>query len=402
MKQKQINQGWKEFELGEICEINPKKSEVSQVNKSTLVSFVPMADLNEKKINFDIKDSRKIGDVFSGYTYFGESDVLLAKVTPCFENGKSGVAKNLKNKIGFGSSEFHVLRAKESILPELIYFIISDNRFIGLGKRQMSGTGGLKRLSLNYVKKYPIYLPILPDGTPDLKKQKQIVAILEKAEGLKDKRKGLDELFDEYLKSVFYEMFLKENFEEKELNKICNFIDYRGKTPKKTDSGIKLITAKNVKLGYINDNPEEFIAEEDYESWMTRGFPNPGDVLFTTEAPLGNVAVLGQFKKIALAQRIITLQCNSNLNSIYLMYFLLSPNFQNRLKKDTTGSTVRGIRSKEFKKIKIPLPPLPLQKKFASIVEQIEKIKGKLKDEKKDADELFNALMQKAFSGELI
>ncbi len=88
---------------------------------------------------------------------------------------------------------------------------------------------------------------------------------------------------------------------------VTKFIDYRGKTPKKTNNGIPLITAKNIKNGYISNEPREYINEATYASWMKRGIPQKEDVLFTTEAPLGNVAQINTGGKIALAQRIITM-----------------------------------------------------------------------------------------------
>ena len=107
-----------------------------------------MADLKTHEIHFEIKQNQRLKDVYSGYTYFAEEDVLLARVTPCFENGKSGIASNLKNGIAFGSSEFFVYRAdKQKILPEIIYYFISSKAFIDNGKNYMSGTGGITEIN---------------------------------------------------------------------------------------------------------------------------------------------------------------------------------------------------------------------------------------------------------------
>ena len=125
-------------------------------------------------------------------------------------------------------------------------------------------------------------------------------------------------------------------------------IDYRGKTPIKVKEGIPLITAKNIKKGYINEEPREYIEIKNYEKWMTRGIPEKGDIAITTEAPLGNVAQLNFENKFALAQRIITLT-DIKLNKKYLFFSLLTPYFQIQLKKYSTGSTVEGIKSKSLK-----------------------------------------------------
>jgi type I restriction enzyme M protein len=148
--------------MQDVCEINPKKSEVKSLPENTIVSFVPMADINEDKSDFIPKEERKLSEVFGGYTYFKDDDVLIAKVTPCFENGKAGVAKNLKNGIGFGSSEFHVIRCSEKVLPSFIYLIATTERFKKEGKNQMTGTGGLQRVPKDFIANFHFPLPPIP------------------------------------------------------------------------------------------------------------------------------------------------------------------------------------------------------------------------------------------------
>ncbi len=144
-------------------------------------------------------------------------------------------------------------------------------------------------------------------------------------------------------------------------------IDYRGKTPRKTLFGIPLITAKIVKDGRIM-TPNEFIASEDYELWMRRGIPEPGDVVMTTEAPLGEVAQLDS-RKIALGQRLITLRGKPDLiDNTYLKFAMQSAFVQNQLQARSTGTTVLGIRQSELKKVEIPLPPLDEQSRIAHVL----------------------------------
>ena len=144
-------------------------------------------------------------------------------------------------------------------------------------------------------------------------------------------------------------------------------IDYRGKTPRKTLFGVPLITAKIVKDGRIM-KPDEFIAPEDYDLWMRRGMPEPGDVVMTTEAPLGEVAQLDS-RKVALAQRLITLRGKPDLiNNTYLKFVIQSAFVQNQLKARSTGTTVLGIRQSELKQIKLPLPSLDEQRQIAHIL----------------------------------
>lgn len=134
-------------------------------------------------------------------------------------------------------------------------------------------------------------------------------------------------------------------------------IDYRGKTPTKTTYGIPLVTAKVIKGGRI-ETPDEFIAESDYEDWMRRGMPKRGDIVMTTEAPLGEIAQLDG-SKIALAQRVITLRGKPDLlDNTFLKFLMQSSDVQEKLRARATGSTVLGIRQSELRKVELTLPPL--------------------------------------------
>ncbi|MHB1549574.1 MAG: restriction endonuclease subunit S [Vulcanimicrobiaceae bacterium] len=144
-------------------------------------------------------------------------------------------------------------------------------------------------------------------------------------------------------------------------------LDYRGKTPRKADSGIPLITARIVKNGAI-DEPAEFIAEADYDSWMTRGLPEVGDVVLTMEAPLGEVAQL-RTDRVALAQRIVTLRGKKGLiDNTFLKFLLQSATVQDQLRARSSGSTVTGIKQSELRKVLLPVPPLKQQKAIAHVL----------------------------------
>lgn len=146
-------------------------------------------------------------------------------------------------------------------------------------------------------------------------------------------------------------------------------IDYRGKTPPKSLAGVKLLTAKVIKDGTIDESRLEYISEETYAWWMRRGLPRLGDVLLTTEAPLGETAMLQTAEKIALAQRVILLRGDpEQVDQHYLFAALRSPLVQGRLRQRATGTTVLGIKQRELRQVEIPLPPLPAQRKIAGIL----------------------------------
>ncbi|ACO31304.1 MULTISPECIES: restriction endonuclease subunit S [Acidobacterium] len=146
-------------------------------------------------------------------------------------------------------------------------------------------------------------------------------------------------------------------------------IDYRGKTPPKTASGVRLITAKVVKGGQILEEPKEFIAEDFYDEWMRRGLPQELDVLLTTEAPLGETAILRDKTRIALAQRIILLRAKREVvDPLFLFYALQSDFAQSELKARASGTTVLGIKQSELRRVRIPLFSLSAQLKIGSIL----------------------------------
>jgi type I restriction enzyme S subunit len=149
-------------------------------------------------------------------------------------------------------------------------------------------------------------------------------------------------------------------------------IDYRGKTPKKVPFGIPLITAKIVKGGQIIEAEQEYIASEYYDEWMQRGLPKRGDVVMTTEGPLGEIAQLDG-RKVALGQRLITLRGNPHiLDNTFLKFLMLSDFVQNQLHARATGTTVQGIKQSELRKVTLLVPPLPEQQALATILGSID------------------------------
>ena len=153
---------------------------------------------------------------------------------------------------------------------------------------------------------------------------------------------------------------------------LAAIIDYRGKTPQKSEQGIPTLSAKSVKNNYINYAECYYISAAEYKRFMVRGFPQKGDILLTTEAPMGMVARLDR-DDVAIAQRLLTLRGKEGiLDNDYLLYLLQSPYGQGLLKAKETGPTVTGIKQAEFRKIVIKLPDYIIQKKISSILTAID------------------------------
>lgn len=151
-----------------------------------------------------------------------------------------------------------------------------------------------------------------------------------------------------------------------------SIIDYRGKTPQKSNTGIMTLSAKSVKNNFIDYSACYYISEDEYKRFMVRGFPRKGDILMTTEAPLGMVARLDR-DDVAVAQRLLTLRGKKGvLDNDYLLYFLQSKKGQALLKAKESGTTVTGIKQSEFRKIELDLPDIDVQEKNASILRAID------------------------------
>ena len=153
--------GWGMASLGEICEINPKKSQDARLTNGLLVSFVPMPSVSESG-DIDATQVKPYDEVKTGFTYFAENDVLFAKITPCMENGKGAIATGLHNGIGFGSTEFHVLRpAKGTATPCWIYTLTVFPQFRIDAASNMTGSAGQRRVPASFLENYRVSVPPL-------------------------------------------------------------------------------------------------------------------------------------------------------------------------------------------------------------------------------------------------
>jgi type I restriction enzyme S subunit len=177
-----------------------------------------------------------------------------------------------------------------------------------------------------------------------------------------------------------------------------SLIDYRGKTPKKSSDGILTLSAKSVKMGYIDYSQAYYISQDTYDAFMVRGFPKIGDVLMTTEAPLGCIARLDR-DDVSVAQRLLTLRGKINiLDNDYLLYYLTSRRGQHELNSRASGSTVQGIKRSEFEYVKIILPSdYSEQKAIANILVSFDKKIELLKEQNKTLETVAQTIFKEWF-----
>ncbi|EPG0367990.1 restriction endonuclease subunit S [Photobacterium damselae] len=182
---------------------------------------------------------------------------------------------------------------------------------------------------------------------------------------------------------------------------IKQIIDFRGRTPKKLGmewggGSIRALSANNVQMGKVNFQKECYLASDElYQKWMTKGDTEKGDVLFTMEAPLGNVALVPDNDKYILSQRVILLKNNRDrVSSDFLFQQLRSDNFQNILRENATGSTALGIQQKKLVTLDLVLPPLPEQQKIAAILTSVDDVIEKTQAQINKLKDLKTGMMQ--------
>ena len=249
------------------------------------------------------------------------------------------------------------------IYPKFFYYFLQT---VGLGEmNQAGGVPSQTQSVLNEIK-----IPV-----PPIQIQAEIVRILdamtahtaELTAELTARKKQYNYYRDKLLS------FEDGEVEWQRLIDACDYVDYRGKTPVKTEKGVFLVTAKNIRMGYIDyAASEEFVSKEDYSVVMRRGLPKNGDILITTEAPCGFVAQVDR-ENIALAQRVIKYRSkNKKLSNNFIKHYLISSHFQNKLMNAATGSTVKGIKGSKLHQLTIPIPSEDEQARIVTILDKFD------------------------------
>lgn len=355
--------------LGDICDILDNKR-------------VPITASNRLAGPYPYYGANGVQDYVADYI-FDDELVLLAEDGGNFGSKDKPIAYRVSGKC-WVNNHAHVLKPKEGLDVDYLCYSLMFYDVTGL-------VNGATRQKLTQADMRKMEIPL-----PPLDEQRKIAAVLDKVSDLIAKRRQQLDKLDTLVKARFVEMFSSVENEDTLVN-LCTFIDYRGKTPEKTESGLPFITAKNIKMHHMSFDTQEFISKETYDKVMTRGFPRIGDVVFTTEAPLGNVCRIPYIEtEFYIGQRIITMQTEL-LEPTYLEYALSSDDFKRKIAEKSSGSTVTGIRSKLLEQLTIPVPPRAFQEQFASFVKQTDKSKLVVNQSLEKLETLKKSLMQQYF-----
>jgi len=348
------NAKWPMVELGEVSEINPKKSEIAEIKKSTTVSFVPMEDIGIKEMYIKPKKEKSIEEVYKGYTYFKENDLLVAKVTPCFENGKSGIAINLKNGIGFGSSELHVIRASEKILPEYIYPFITTDIFIDQGVLQMTGTGGLQRVPSSYLQKLSIPLPPLEIQQQIVEELDSYQNIISGARQIIANWKPRIDIDPSWLKVKLRDVAeINKNLENINIEKYYQYID---------------ISSVENETGKISFGKK--ILGKDLPSRARRKI-EAGDVLLSKVRPNLKAFAFIDFipEDYVVSTGFAVITSKENTLNKWIFYLLFTNFLQEQMLVRMGKGAYPSINQNDVVDLDIPLPPLEIQHKIVDRIE---------------------------------
>lgn len=374
--------------LESIASINPE-SLGADTPANFEFRYIDISSVNQGTIDWSTVTSQVFSTAPSRARRIVRSDdILLCTVRPALQAHAFAGWKSSENYIC--STGFAVIRAGSSTEPRYLYHLMFHDIIANQLRRREIGS--------NYPAVNEADIRQLCIPTLDINEQRFIAHILDTLDTHIQQTEQLVAKLKQIKIGLLHDLFTRgvdengdvrdpvvhsEKFKELSLgrlpkqwevcpieDKLDRIIDYRGKTPHKVNAGIPLITARNVKEGFLDLSSTEYIRESDYDKWMNRGIPSKGDILFTTEAPLGNVAQIPDYK-VALSQRVLTLCANSEvLDKQFLLWLLLWENTQKLFKKKSTGSTVAGIKQSVFRKIKLQFPSLEEQKAISKVLEQ--------------------------------
>lgn len=371
--------------LGDVCIINPK---VPPIDDSMLVSFVPMQRVGEEG-EFDPSELRTYADVKKGFTYFADADVLFAKITPCMENGKGAIACGMESGIGFGSTEFHVLRPnKKMMMGEWLYYLTVCPTFRKEAERNMTGSAGQKRVPKSFLENYHVNIPVLSE-------QHQQVQVLNNICALLSLRKQQLAKLDELVKARFVELFIGKGYP---VTSIKELLVQNSTVEKISNTKIE----KFVTVGIKGKGAREREIKDGKWPVPFSGYRvKEGQFIYSRiDARNGAFAILPKEVDGAVVSKdfpVFEIKADKMLPNV-LLFSVLQDDFVRQIQNSSFGATNRQrIQEEVFGEYRITLPPMEIQNQFTAFVEQTDKSKLSIQQSLTQLETLKASLMQLYF-----
>jgi type I restriction enzyme, S subunit len=402
---------------------NPSKNEI-RLPDDALVSFIAMESVGEYG-GLDLTVQKTLDEIGSGYTYFAEGDVVVAKITPCFENGKGAISLGLTNKMAFGTTELHVLRPSENLNSLFLFYLTISYSFRKLGESEMYGAGGQKRIPERFLKDLRMAVPPLEEQKSIARfldyKTAQIDALIAKKESLLKKlaekrsalisqavTKGLDPKVPMQDSGVEWLGEVPAHYQLKRLKFVIEqIIDAEHKTaPYDADGEFLVVRTTNVRNGKLLLKNGKYVDKDTCEKWTARAVPEPGDILFTREAPAGEACLVPEEPILCLGQRMVLFKFD---HGKYDGYFLLNSIYSgiadDFVKSLSLGSTVSHFNMSDIGSIPLIIPPYSEQQQISQWLElyigKFDAQAGKVKLGIQQLKEYRTALITNAVTGSI-
>jgi type I restriction enzyme S subunit len=377
--------------LSEIAAINPDT--VVRAGLDDLCTFVPMSAVDEEESHISIYASRPYRELAKGYTPFADQDVLVAKITPCMENGKCAIARGLRDGVGFGSTEFHVVRASSKVLPEWIYYFWRFPATRILAERNMTGTAGQKRVPTAFLERLRIPLPPLEEQT-------RFVRALAKMDHLCRMRRYALHMSDEFRLSSFCEKLKNYQQTPTPLSELCQKItDGVHITPTYVPKGVPFLRVTDIQDDEIDWRSVKRISHEEYDEITRRVKAEVGDILYSKNGTIGIAKEITWKQPFAHFVSLALLKPNKALvNSTFLTSWLNTPEALRQATGHSKTLTVTNLHLNEIEKIRVPLPSMSAQDELVSRIESANRLRGIHVEALRQADHLFQTLLHQTFS----
>lgn len=386
--------------LADVAEINPRldRSESNDLNE--VISFVPMAYVSEVLGAITSEEHRELGDVIKGFTTFKDRDVLVAKITPCFENGKIAHAR-IDKRLGFGSTEFHVVRPATELLDDrYLYHFLRQPVVREDGKLRMTGSGGQKRVPKTFLEELEIPLPPLPE-------QRRIAAILDKADTLRAKRREAIAKLDQLMQSVFLEMFGDpvKNVHGYPLVSLGDTVEQSrpityGILMPGPDiaEGVPYVRVVDIRDGKVITASVRRTSSAIAHAYR-RSALITGDLLMSIRGHVGRMGVTPkELDGANITQDTARISVNTNFDARYIFGLLSTIAIQRHMELFTRGAAVKGINLKDVREIPVPVPSKSQQLRYGEIIQNLNDLKNTFTRQLGAADRMFHSLQSDVFN----